>query len=121
MTFAVICAAGPLYILIGILMVLSVMIDGIQGLAMFHARGILGVALGVFVALAGPVLITTLLLLFFACVSHAVLLLVLRGDNSGFRATFRANAYSSLGMLLGYIPAIGGSCSSTVSTCLWLE
>lgn len=108
LTFAVISTAGPLLIPICLFMSLNVMIDGIQGLAMFQMSGILGIAVGSFVALATPVLIAILLLTVFACVSHLIVLLVLRRGNAGFRATFRANAYSSLGVLLAYVPVVGG-------------
>ena len=108
LTFAVVFTIGPLMVLICLLLILNVIGDGIQGLAMFHVSGVFGVALGTFVALAGPTLITILLLLVFSCVSHLVVLLVLRQGNAGFRATFRANAYSSLGVLLSYVPIVGG-------------
>ena len=108
LTFAVISTIGPLMVLICLILFLEVVADGIQGLAMFHMSGVFGIALGTLVALVGPALITIVLLLVFSCISHLVVLLVLRRGNAGFRATFRANAYSSLGMLLGYAPVIGG-------------
>jgi hypothetical protein len=108
LTFAVISTIGPLMVLICLILMLEVATDGIQGLAMFHMSGVFGVALGTLVALAGPVTIIFLLLLIFSSVSHLVVLLVLRRGNAGFRATFRANAYSSLGMLMSYVPIAGG-------------
>ena len=106
--FAVVSTVSPLMVLICLVLILTVVADGIRGLAMFHISGVPGVALGTFVALAGPSLVTIVLLLVFSCVSHLVVLLVLRRGHAGFRATFRANAYSSLGALLSYVPLVGG-------------
>ena len=97
MIFAVVSTVSPLMVLICFGLILRVVADGIRGLAMFHMSGVLGVAL-----------VTIVLLLVFSCVSHLVVLLVLRRGHAGFRATFRANAYSSLGVLLSYVPLVGG-------------
>jgi hypothetical protein len=108
LAFAVVSTIGPVMVLICLVLILEIAVDGIKGLAMFHMSGLFGVALGTFVALAGPPLIIALVLLIFACVSHLVVLLVLRQGTAEFRATFRANAYSSLGMLLSCVPFVGG-------------
>ena len=115
LTFAIFSTIGPWMILLFIFLGLQVSTDGLYGPVTFYLTGVL-------VVLATPILFVTLLLLSFVCVSHLVALIVLRGGNAGFRATFRANAYASVGMLLGYTSRLSVGCSSsTVSTSSWPE
>jgi hypothetical protein len=100
LTFALFSTIGPWMILLCLVLGLQVSTNGLYGPVTFYMTGVL-------VVLATPILLTALLLLSFVCVSHLVVLLVLRGETAGFRATFRANAYASVGMLMGYIPFLG--------------
>jgi hypothetical protein len=108
LTFAIFSTIGPWMILLCVFLGLQVSTDGMYGPVTFYLTGVLGNAVGVLVVLATPILFVALLLFSFVCVFHLVVLLVLRGRSAGFRATFRANAYASVGMLMCYIPFIGG-------------
>jgi hypothetical protein len=101
LTFAIFSTIGPWMILLCVFLGLQVSTDGMYGPVTFYLTGVL-------VVLATPILFVALLLFSFVCVFHLVVLFVLRGRSASFRATFRANAYASVGMLMCYIPFIGG-------------